>query len=155
MLIFFPKMTNLLQFVHNENFPESIKTGTFICFLKPFIRYSFRKLMNRFREKFKILHLDPIMPYRSSRPEVSLEKAILRICSKFTEEHSCQSVISIKLQSSCKVIEITLRHRYCPVNSNIFRTKFPKNTTRRLLLALVTYFGPLKISSKNCSISFA
>ena len=96
------------------------------------------------------------MPYRSSRPEVSLEKAVLRICSKFTGEHPCQSVISIKLQSSCKVIEITLRHEYCPVNSNhIFRTKFPKNTTRRLLLALVTYFGPLKISSKNCSISFA
>ena len=50
---------------------------------------------------------------RSSHPEVFLGKGLLKICSKFTE-HSCQSAISIKLQSN--FIEIALRHRCCPVN---------------------------------------
>ena len=35
--------------------------------------------------------------YRSSHPEVFLEKGVLKICIKFTEEHPWQSVISIKL----------------------------------------------------------
>ena len=35
---------------------------------------------------------------RSSHPEVFLGKSILKIWSKFTGEHPCQSAISIKLQ---------------------------------------------------------
>ena len=35
----------------------------------------------------------------SSRPKVFLRKNVLKICSKFTEEHPCQIAISIKLQS--------------------------------------------------------
>ena len=31
--------------------------------------------------------------------QVFLEKGVQKICSKFTEEHPCQSAISIKLQS--------------------------------------------------------
>ena len=34
---------------------------------------------------------------RSSSPEVFLGKGVLKICSKFTGEHPCRSVISIKL----------------------------------------------------------
>ena len=52
--------------------------------------------------------------YRSSHPEVFLRKGVLKICSKFTGEHPCQSVISIKLYSN--VIEITLQHDCSPVN---------------------------------------
>ena len=37
---------------------------------------------------------------RSSRPEVFLGKGGLKICSKFTGEHPCRSVISIKLLST-------------------------------------------------------
>ena len=37
--------------------------------------------------------------YRSSHSEVFLQKGVLKICSKCTGEHSCQSVISIKLHS--------------------------------------------------------
>ena len=37
--------------------------------------------------------------YKSSRPEVFLRKDVLKICSKFTGGHSCQSVISTKLQN--------------------------------------------------------
>ena len=38
-----------------------------------------------------------IVIVRSSFPEVLLRKDILKICSKFTEEDPCQSVVSIKL----------------------------------------------------------
>ena len=47
-------------------------------------------------------------------PEVFLGKDVLKIYSKFTEEHLCQSVISIKL--FCNFVEITLWHRCSPVN---------------------------------------
>ena len=52
--------------------------------------------------------------YRSSCPEVFLGKGVLKICSNFTGEHPCWSLISIKLL--CNFIEITLRHGYSSVN---------------------------------------
>ena len=62
-----------------------------------------------------------------------LGKAVLKVCSKFTGEHPCSSVILIKLQSN--FIEIALWHGCSPVNLlHIFRTTFPKNTTGPLLL---------------------
>ena len=70
--------------------------------------------------------------YGNSPPEVFLEKGVLKICSKLTGEYSCQSVISIKLQS------ITLPHGYPPVNLlYIFRIPFSKNTSGELLLLLL------------------
>ena len=55
-----------------------------------------------------------------------LAKGVLKICGKFTGEHPCRSVVSIKLQSN--FIEIALRHGCSPVNLlDIFRTPFPKN----------------------------
>ena len=69
----------------------------------------------------------------SSRPDVSLGKGVLKIYSKFKEEHSCQIAISINLQSN--PTEIALRHECPPVNLlYIFRTPFPENTSGRLLL---------------------
>ena len=57
--------------------------------------------------------------YRSSHPEVLLRKGVLKICSKFTGQHPCWSVISI---------EIALRHGCSPVNLlHLFRTPFPNN----------------------------
>ena len=40
---------------------------------------------------------DFMYQFRSSPPEVFLGKGILQICGKFTGEHPCRSVISIKL----------------------------------------------------------
>ena len=51
---------------------------------------------------------------RCSRSEVFLVKGVLKICNKFTGEHPCRSVISIKLQSI--FTEIIFRHGYSPVN---------------------------------------
>ena len=54
------------------------------------------------------------------------KKGTLKICSKFTGEHLCRSVISIKMRSN--FIEITLCHGCYPVNLlDIFRTPFYKN----------------------------
>ena len=65
---------------------------------------------------------------RSSPPKAFLGKGVLKICSKFTEEHPYQSAILIKLQSN--FIEITLRHGCSPVNLlHILGTPFPKNTS--------------------------
>ena len=70
---------------------------------------------------------------RSSRPEMLLEKGVMKICSKVTGDHPCRSAISIKLQSN--FIEIALWHGCSPVNlMHIFRTPFPNNTSGRLPL---------------------
>ena len=66
-------------------------------------------------------------------------KDVLKICNKFTEEHFCQNVISIKLL--CNFIEKTFQHGCSPVNMlHIFRTSFPKNTSGRLLLPYNDFF---------------
>ena len=64
-----------------------------------------------------------------------LVNGVLKICSKFTGEHSCRSANSIKLQSS--FIEITLQHGCSPENfPHIFKTPLSKNTSEWLLLIL-------------------
>ena len=70
---------------------------------------------------------------RSSPPKVLLGKGFLKICSKFTGEHPCQSTISIKLQSNSDKVAKQLYWNCTPVISpvnllHIFRTPFPKNT---------------------------
>ena len=64
------------------------------------------KTINHFRKR---LHLRCLAGFwiqsvriRSSHPEVLLGKGVLKICSKFTREHPCQSVISIKFASLLK-----------------------------------------------------
>ena len=72
----------------------------------------------------------------NSHPEVFLGKGVLKICSKFTGEHPCRSVISIKLL--CNFIEIALRHECSPINLlHIIRTPFLKKTSEWLLLKIV------------------
>ena len=75
----------------------------------------------------KVSERPPNASDRRSPPEVFLEKGVLKICSKFTGEHPCRSVVSMKLQSN--FTEITIRHECSPVNLlHIFRTTFLKNT---------------------------
>ena len=73
---------------------------------------------------------------RSSHSEVFLGKGVLKICSKFTGEHPCRSMISIKLL--CNFVEIALRHECSPINLlHIIRTPFLKKTSEWLLLKIV------------------
>ena len=87
------------------------------------------------KRSYHILKLIKSLNFRSNRPEVLLGKGVLKICSKFTGEHPCRSVISIKLL--CNFIEITLWHGYSPVNLlHFFRAPFSKNTSGWLLLVI-------------------
>ena len=62
-------------------------------------------------------------------------------------KHPCRSVISIKLQS--KFFEITLRHGCFPANLlHIFKTSFPRNTSRRLLPSI--HSGDAKEMHREC-----
>ena len=64
---------------------------------------------------------------------------VLKICSKFTGEHPCQSAISIKLQNIFN--EIALRHGCSLVNLvHTFRTPFTRNTSGNLLLSSRLFF---------------
>ena len=97
-----------------------------------------RKIKTKFMESVccKLRNYNICATFRSSHPVVSLGKCVLKICSKFTGEHPCQSTISIKLQSN--FIEIAFRYWCSPVNLlHIFRTPFPKNTSGRLGLDIV------------------
>ena len=68
-----------------------------------------------------------------SLPEVFLGKGGLEICSKYSGEYPCRSMISIKLL--CSFIEIARRHGCSSVNLlHIFRTTFYKNSFEGLLL---------------------
>ena len=74
--------------------------------------------------------------FSSSPPVMFLGKGVLKICSKFTPEHPCRSVISIKLHSN--FIEIILGHACFPVTLlHIFSTHFYKNTSGELLLCVI------------------
>ena len=65
-------------------------------------------------------------------------KRLLKIGSKFTREHPCWSVISIKLL--CIFIEIAPWLGCSLVYLlHIFRTPFPKNTSEWLLLVLILW----------------
>ena len=70
--------------------------------------------------------------FRSSHPDVFLVKGVLKISNKFTGEHPCRIVISIKLQSS--FIKITLWHGCSVSLLHIFATPSPRNTSGWLLL---------------------
>ena len=79
-------------------------------------------------------------------------KGVLKMCSKFTGEHPCQSVISIKLQSN--FIDITLRHGCTTVHLlHIFRTHFLKNTSGWLFMYICYYF-PIFNRSRCCAAHF-
>ena len=69
-----------------------------------------------------------------------LREGVLKTCSKFTGEHTCQNAISIKLLFN--FIEIALWHGCSGVNLlHIFRTPFPRNTSGWLLLV---YYNPVQ-----------
>ena len=88
-------------------------------------------------EKNNSLQLSFQLSLRRNHSKVFSYKGVQKICSKFTGENQCQSVISVKLL--CKFIEITLRHGFSPVHLMcIFRTCFPKNTSGALLLIFLS-----------------
>ena len=91
--------------------PMKIKTHYSTNYFKNFLEHNFQK-----------------------QPSIGvLGKDVLKIYNKFTGEHPCRIVISIKLL--CNFIEITPRHGCSPVHlSPSFRTPYPRITSGGLLL---------------------
>ena len=84
--------------------------------------------------------------FRLPEAGVFFYKGVLKICSKPTGEHPCQSAISIKLLTF--FIEIAIQHGCSSVNLlHGFRIPFPKNTSGRLLLN--SFKGVLGIWTKS------
>ena len=83
---------------------------------------------NQFHRDLNFMNiLQEIFLTKATLHRSSYKKVFWKICSKFTGEHPCWSVISI--------IEIALQHGCCPVNLlHIFRTPFPENISGWLLL---------------------
>ena len=105
----------------NDVFQRNIST-TFLRTYPSFQKLEFHSIQKRNQ-------FTDAMKYRSSRPEVFLGKGVLKMCSKFTEEHLCQ---------------IALRHRCSRVSFlYIFRKPFPNNTSGWLLLKII----PLVVQS--------
>ena len=95
-----------------------------------------------FSEKV-ILKITWLQLFGSSRLKMFLRKGVLKICSKFTGKHPCQSVIAIKL--FCNFIEVTLRHGCSLVNFLlVFISLFSKNTFGWLLLYAQSFFSIIK-----------
>ena len=79
-----------------------------------------------FKSKDHYFWVSYFQVFRSSIQEVFLSKGVLKICSKFTGEHSCRSVSNF--------IKITLPYSWSPVNLlHIFRIPFPRNSSGWLL----------------------
>ena len=67
-----------------------------------------------------------------SHPAVFLGIGVPKICSKFTREHPCRGMISIKMP--CNVIELAHQYGCSPANLlHIFRTTLHKDTYGELL----------------------
>ena len=85
-----------------------------------------------------------------SEPEVLLENGVLKVCSKFTLEHPCRIVISIKL---CNFIEIALWHGCYPVNLlHILRASFPRKTSGHGCFCILQTLLYKKMFSELCFI---
>ena len=89
--------------------------------------YFIRKIMKTITFDNSTVKKSSFTNFRSSGPEVFLGKGVLKICSKFTGDHPCESAISIKLL-------------------HILRTTFLKNTSGWLLL----WFPEVKVFWKVC-----
>ena len=74
---------------------------------------------------------------RSSPPDVFLGKGVLKKYSKFTGDHPRRSAVLRKSQSN--FIEIAPRHGCFFVKlQHIFRIHFPRNTSKGLLLHVIS-----------------
>ena len=74
---------------------------------KDLSNFTYTKDKSKNKEEL-VTYYNGLADFRSSHPEVLLEKGVLKISSKFSGEHPCQSVISVKLQSNCFQLYFTL-----------------------------------------------
>ena len=124
---------NSISEAYSRHCPTSI---TWLSFVDYFHKKAWSQMPDRLlKTNLYFIHQFSIQlwsVYRSSHPEVFLGKGAMKICSKFTGEHSCRNAISIKL----------LWRECSPVNLlHIFTTPFPMNISGWLLLYMCFQFS--------------
>ena len=113
-------------------------TSCWIFFLAYFEMMSNKKLLRSKLRNYMLFQ--KLVRYRSSRPEVFSGKAVLKICSKFTGEHSrshssISTLLKLQIKLRLNFIEIAVRYRCSPVKLlDLLRTRFSKNTSGQLLV---------------------
>ena len=89
--------------------------------------------------------------YRSNRPEVFLGKSVLKICSKFTREHPCRSVISIKLLYNIKYKNIKEYIEYIEYKTFVLPSKERRKVTKSSFLCVEKINNIIFLFGKNHS----
>ena len=134
--IYSKHITHIFGFIPSTSFFDNICKLLCISLWSQWSITSVSSYTSSFVHLSSFFYLDlslSLLSLRSTHPEVYLGKGVLKICSEFTGEDLCRSVIAIKLL--CNFIEITLRQLVSPFNLlHIFRALFPKDTSGRLLL---------------------
>ena len=104
-----------------------------VLYIQTYICRLIKSYKGRQKSDLLVLLFYKYIIHRNSHLEVFLRKGVLKICSKFTGEYPCRSVISINLQSN--FIEVALQHRCSPLNLlHYFRTLFSGNTSGWMFL---------------------
>ena len=123
MKTFSSDMYDKYHLVRTHKFPKSYHflpryTHTYVCVSGDYKWQFFGMFCARTKWMSPVVKLIN----RSSREEVFLRKGVVKVCSKFTGEDPCRSVISINLLYN--FIEITFWHGFSPINLlYIFRTR--------------------------------
>ena len=114
-------------------FYKAMSFSTSVLFSPPLHLWDLNLKLNRsfwFRKTSKATSNETFYALQKEPFRGVLSKMYSEICSKFTGEHPCRSVL-------CNFTEIILWHGCSPVNLlHIFKTPFTKNTFRWLLLVL-------------------
>ena len=87
-------------------------------FVHPTVYISIKNLLLKIQWYRLLTETQEFLISEAANPKMYLRIGVLKICSKFTGEHTCRSPISINLQSN--LIETALRHECSPVNCCIF-----------------------------------
>ena len=131
-LLYLTQIWNFLGNIHYQGsfIPELIDNKHFyvitwnmdihLCLL---YKYPFTIYKDDYRAARGFSNCNDSSIFRSSHLEVLLQKGVLEICSKFTREHSCWSVIA----------PLTFAWVFSCFAA-YFKKSFPENTSERLLL---------------------
>ena len=108
------------------------------------------KTTNEFNERNdnvnNLCQQNVVLISRSIPPEVFLGKGVPKLCCKFTGEHTCQSMTTIKLWNTWGCV-------FSPVNLlHIFRTPFPRINYRGLLLYI--FHSPRNTLAEKIGLSW-
>ena len=153
---FFDHFRRLNFQVLKDHCVKNIQIRSFFWSAFSHIRIEYRKIRTRKNSVFGLFSRSELNDngddkFRSSHPEVFLGKGVLKICRKL-REHSCQSAISIKLQSNWMAASISWPYissqRRCSVKK---RCSWKLRNIHRKKAMLESLFNKVAATAANSS----